>query len=265
MPKPELIPSENSFKELEKEKIVLMDLEGTLTPGEMYVPRDPDPEHIYRVFDGENFEVKTDLGYWSGLHLLAGEKPSEYFQRVDRWRNDQISREQFEEENTRILNKLIRRTDNDTAEEVIEWYNSEFLNLRTQANDLVKLFDEAGYKTGIISHTSQSLSIRAAEALGIDFVVPTWRFDIEGGKFNYIEKTVYADDKSEITDNLKDANVEEIVFIGNGKNDVDIAEEADRGFMIENKDGVRYKDLNAKTGDFEEVLMKLKARFGGGT
>lgn len=264
MPEIQLIPSETGFSELEGEKVVLMDLEGTLTAGDLYVPRDPNPEHVYRVFDGEEFEVKTGLGYWSGLHLLAGEKPSEYFQRVDRWRNGQISREDFEEENMRMLNKLIRRTDNDTAEEVIEWYNGEFLSLRDRAKELVEIFEEAGYKTGVISHTSQSLSMRAAEALDMDFVVPTWRFDTEGGEFNYVEKTVYADDKSEIIDDLKDADIEQTVFIGNGKNDVDIAEEADRGFMIENDDGVTYKHVDAKSGDFEEVLKKLKARFGGG-
>ncbi len=259
----DLIPSEKDFETLQGEKVVLMDLEGTLTAEDMYVPRDPNPEHVYRVFDGEDFEVHTNLGYWSGLHLLAGERPAEYFKRVDRWRNGQISREEFEEENINHLNKLIGRTDNSSAEEVIKWYNKQFLNLRDSAEELIQLFREKGFATGIISHTSQSLSVRAAEQLGIDFVVPTWRFETEYGEFSYVNKTKYAEDKSEIIDELKENGAEEIFFIGNGKNDIDIAEEADNSYMVENKDGLRYKDIDAGTGSFDEVLEMIKSDLEG--
>lgn len=259
----DLIPDEKDFEVLEDEKVVLMDLEGTLTAEDMYVPRDPNPEHVYRVFDGEEFEVRTNLGYWSGLHLLAGEKPAEYFKRVDRWRNGQITRDEFEEKNIDLMNKLIGRTDKNSAEEVIEWYNREFLNLRDGSKELVELFKEQGYTTGIISHTSQSLSVRAAEELGIDFVVPTWIFETEYGEFSYVKKTKYAEDKSVIVDELKQNGVKDISFIGNGKNDISIAEEADNSYMIENKDGLRYKDIDAGTGGFEEVLEMIKTDLGG--
>jgi len=253
-----IIPEEKGFESLEGEKVALMDLEGTLTTGDKYVPRDPNPEHVYRLFDGEEFQVKTNLGYWSGLHLLAGERPAEYFKRVDRWKNGQISREEFEEKNIELMNKLIGRTESNTAEELIEWYNGQFLDLREQSMEIVDAFKDKGYKTAIISHTSQSLSERAAEALGIDFVVPTWKFRTEHGKFSYVDKTVYADDKSEILNHLRQNGVKEIAFVGNGKNDIDIAEKADMSYMIENKDGIRYKDIDAETGSFEEVLEKIK-------
>lgn len=259
----DLVPDEKDFDQLESKKAVLMDLEGALTSGERYVPRDPNPQHVYKMFEGEDFEVKTDLGYWSGLHLLAGEKPSEYFTRVDRWRNGQLSREKFEEKNINLLNKIIRRTENDSAGEVIEWYNTQFLNLRDQSQELVDIFKDEEYSSGIISHTSQSLSKKAAEKLGMEFIVPTWKFETEYGDFSDVIKTKYADDKSHIVDELHDAGIEKIVFIGNGKNDVDIAEAADEAYMIENHDGVKYKDVDATTGTFDEVMQQIKQSVKG--
>ena len=259
----DVLSGENDFQKLEDKKVVLLDVEGTVTPGDRHVPKNPRPEHVYQVFEGESFEVKTDLGYWSGLHLLAGEKPAEYFQRVDKWWNGQISREEFEEENVSQLNELLDQSDHETAQDLVEWYNNSFLNLRERSPELVKAFDKEGYTVGIISHTSESLSMTAAENLGADFVVPSWTFQFEEGRFEFIEKDVYADDKSEVIEEMRDAGVDKIMFVGNGENDIDICERADKAFMVENKEQVNYERLEAESGSFEEVLETVKEQIGG--
>lgn len=243
--------------------MVLIDVEGTVTPGDRHVPQNPRPEHVYQIFDGETFEVKTDLGYWSGLHLLAGETPSEYFERVDKWWNGQISREKFEEKNVEQLNQLLDQSDHETAEDLVEWYNNSFLDLREASPEMVEIFHEAGYKVGMLSHTSESLSETAAEQLDADFVVPSWTFQFEGGRFEFIEKKIYADDKSEVIGEMKDAGVEEIAFVGNGENDIDICEKSGKAYMIENKEQINYERVDADTGSFEEVLEKVKQDLGG--
>lgn len=257
-----VLSGEKDFKKLEDKKVVLLDVEGTVTPGDHHVPQNPRPEHVYQVFEGESFEVKTDLGYWSGLHLLAGERPSEYFKRVDKWWNGQISREEFEEKNVRQLNELLDQSDHETAQDLVEWYNNSFLDLREKSPELVKAFQDAGFSVGILSHTSESLSMTAAENLGADFVVPSWTFQFEGGRFEFIEKEVYADDKSEVVDEMKEAGVTSMMFVGNGENDIEICERCDKAFMVENKEQVNYEDVDAETGSFVEVLEKVRKELG---
>lgn len=240
-----------------------MDVEGTLTPGDRHVPEDPKPEHVYKIFEGKNFEVKTELGYWSGLHLLAGEKPSDYFERVQKWWNGQISREEFEEENIERLNSLLDQTDHETAQDLVKWYNQGFLNLRDRSKELVKLLKDSGFKVGILSHTSESLSAEAAEELDADFVVPSWTFMFSEGRFEFIEKEVYAEDKSQVVEEMENAGVSRILFIGNGDNDVNIAEEADESYMVENHEEVDYRNLDAFTGSFENILEKIDSEYGG--
>ena len=258
-----ILTGKKDFEDLD-EKIVLMDVEGTLTPDDKHVPSNPRPEHVYKIFEGESFEVKTSLGYWSGLHLLAGEQPSEYFQRVEKWWEGLKTHEEFEEENVKKLNRLLDRTDHDTAQDLVKWYNKSFLDLRKQSQELVDLFKERGYTVGIISHTSQSLSRKAAEELGADFVVPAWRFRFEEGEFEFIEKEIYADDKSQALEELKNAGAKEVVFVGNGENDIEIADRADKAFMIENEEQVHYEKIDAETGDFKEVVDKVRASLEGG-
>lgn len=257
----DILSGREDFQNLEDEKVVLIDVEGTVTPGDRHVPQNPRPEHVYQVFEGKTFEVKTDLGYWSGLHLLAGETPSEYFKRVDKWWNGQISREKFEEKNIEQLNRLLDKSDHETAEDLVEWYNNSFLNLRESSPDMIEAFQNAGYRVGMLSHTSESLSETAAEQLKADFVVPSWTFRFEEGRFEFIEKKVYADDKSEVVGEMKDAGVEEIAFVGNGENDIEISEKSDKAYMIENKEHINYSKVDADTGSFEEVLEKIKQDF----
>ncbi|MFB6174490.1 MAG: HAD family hydrolase [Candidatus Nanohalobium sp.] len=259
----EVLSGKKDFKAFEGKKVVLMDVEGTLKPGDRHVPPNPRPEHVYRMFEGESFEIKTDLGYWSGLHLLAGETPEEYFRRVDKWWNGQISREEFEQENVQQLNKLLEETDHETAEDLVEWYNKSFLNLRDRSAELVKAFKESGFKVGILSHTSESMSCKAARNLDADFVVPSWTFKFSDGRFKFIEKDVYADDKSKAFNEMKEAGVRKIVFVGNGANDVDIAEKAENSFMVENHEQVEYNNVDAETGEFKDILEIVKKRYGG--
>ncbi|MFB6115713.1 MAG: HAD family hydrolase [Candidatus Nanohalobium sp.] len=259
----EVLSGVDDFKKLEGEKVVLLDVEGTVTPGNRHVPQNPRPDHVYQMFQGETFEVKTDLGYWSGLHLLAGERPEEYFRRVDKWWNGQKSREEFEEENIQQLNDLLEKTDHETAEDLVEWYNKSFLNLRENSRDVVDIFHEAGYKVGMLSHTSESLSKTAGRELGADFVVPSWTFKFENGRFEFIEKEVYAEDKSEVVDEMEEAGVKEIVFVGNGKNDIEISNEAEKAYMVENENDVDYDEIEAYTGEFENVLDRIRSDFGG--
>jgi len=252
------------FENLDTKKVALIDVEGTLTPDNKKVPEDPEPEHVYKIFDGKSFEVKTDLGYWSGLHLLAGERPSEYFKRVENWWNGKTSREEFEEQNVKQLNTLLENTDHDTAQELVEWYNKSFLDLRNESQELVGVLKNAGHAVGIISHTSESLSKTVASEVEADFVVPAWRFKFKNGKFEYIEKKVYADDKSEVLTELDEAGIKEVAFIGNGENDVQIAEQADKAYMVENEEVIDYEKVDARTGDFERVLKAIKDDFKGG-
>lgn len=259
----DVLEGKKDFKTLKGEKVVLMDVEGTLTPGDRHVPQNPRPEHVYKMFEGESFEVKTDLGYWSGLHLLAGERPKEYFRRVDKWWNGQISREEFEEKNVEQLNKLLDQTDHETAEDLVEWYNQSFLDLREKSYELVEAFEKSDYRVGIISHTSESLSCTAAEELGADFVVPSWTFKFSDGEFQFIEKEIYADDKSKAFEEMKEAGASKIVFLGNGANDVEIAEKAEESFMVENHEEVEYDEVDAETGEFEDILKTVRSRYGG--
>ena len=242
--------SGQNIEELDEEK-------GTLTSVKRSIPEDPDPEDMEKILAGENLEGDEEIGYWTGLHLLAEETPEKYLARWRKWREGNISTEEFESENTRLWNNLVEESEFESAEDFLEWYNEEFLNLREKARDLVELLQKKGYTTGIISHTSTSLSIHAAEKLEIDFVVPTWSFNFEDGKFGRSEMKKYAEEKSHIVDELESTGIDTVIFFGNGSNDVNIAESADRGFLVENKDCVDYESTDAFTGTFIDIINTL--------
>lgn len=235
-----------------------MDLEGTLTPVKRKVPEDADSNDMRKVLKGEKLEGEYEIDYWSGIHLLAGESISKYSDRVEKWQNGELTRDEFEDENIRQWNNLVEGSEFETPEKFLEWYNEKFLDLRSNSGKLVELLKREGYKVGIITHTSTSLAIHAAEGLGGDFVVPTWDFDFEGGKFSKPEKAKYADDKSHIVKEMRAQGIQEIVFFGNGENDVEIAERADEAFMIENRDAVDYDSIDAVTGSFDYIVKEVR-------
>lgn len=252
------LASEQNIEELDRKKLAFMDLEGTLTYSKRKVPRNPDPEDMQRILNGEEIEGEVEIGYWTGLHLLEGETPEEYYDRMQKWKDGEITVDEFEKENTRKWNKLIEESDFETAEEFLEWYNESFLNLRDNAEELINLLNEKGYTTALISHTSTSLCLHAAEKLSIDFVVPTWSFRVEDGKFARADMEKYAEEKSHIIDDLKELDIDEVIFFGNGQNDVNIAERAERGFLVENREEVNYSDVEAFTGSFEDVISRTE-------
>lgn len=245
-------------EEFEGRKIVLMDLEGTLTPGKRYLPEDPSPEDYRKLLNGKEVEGDVEVGYWSGLHLLTGEKPSDYFKRVENWQKNEISLEEFEGKNIRMWNSLVEDRNHDSAPDLINWYNRKYLDLRDESKDLVREFQESGYLVGILSHTSKTLSKLAAKDTGADFVVTAWKFSFEQGKFAFTEKKKYADEKAEIISEMRSKGAEKIVFVGNGENDVNISEGSDRGYLVENKDKLDYGSVDAFTGEFEEIFEKIK-------
>jgi phosphoserine phosphatase len=246
--------SEQNIEELDGKKVAFMDLEGTLTYPKRKVPKNADPEHMRRLLDGEELEGEVEIGYWTGIHLLEGETPEEYHDRWDKWKNGDITVNEFENENTRMWNNLVEESDFNTAEEFLEWYNESFLNLRGNAKELIDILEEKGYTTALISHTSTSLCLHAAEKLGIDFVVPTWSFSFEDGKFTRADMEKYAEEKSHIIEELEELDTEEVIFFGNGQNDVNIAEKADKGYLVENKEDVNYSNINAFTASFEDII-----------
>lgn len=250
--------SEQNIEEVGGENVALMDLEGTLTHVKRSIPEDPEPEDMREILAGKTFEGDEEIGYWTGLHLLAGEKPEKYLGRWRKWRKGDVSTEAFEGKNTELWNGLVEKSEFESAEDFLAWYNEEFLNLREKARDLVELLQKKGYTTGIISHTSTSLSIHAAEKLEIDFVVPTWSFNFVDGKFGRSEMKKYAEEKSHIVDELESEDVEKVIFFGNASNDVDIAELADEGFLVENRDRVDYESTDAFTGAFIDIIDILE-------
>jgi phosphoserine phosphatase len=250
--------SEENIEDIAGKNVALMDLEGTLTHVKRSIPQGAEPEHMERILEGESLEGSEEIGYWTGIHLLAGEPPEEYLDRWRSWRKGDISTDEFEAENTSLWNDLVESSEFDSAEELLEWYNEKFLNLREEAPKFTEILQKKGYRTGIISHSSTSLSIHAAEKLGIDFVVPTWSFNFEDGRFVRSEMEKYAEEKSHIIDEIESTDVDTAVFFGNGSNDVNIAESADKGFLIENKDRVDYESVNAFTGTFEEIMNETK-------
>lgn len=253
----EMISGEN-IEKLSGEKIALLDLEGTLTYVKRKVPENAEPEHMRQILGGEKLEGEVEIGYWTGLHLLAGEPPEKYYERMKKWEGGKISDNEFEEENTRQWNSLVENSKFESAEELLDWYNESFLNLRSRSQDLVEMLQERGFVTGIISHTSTSLSLHAAEKLGADFVVPTWNFNFEKGEFTIPSMEKYAEEKSHIIGDMNGLDVAEVIFFGNGKNDVKIAEKANKGFLVNNKETVDYSDVEVFTGSFEEVMRKAE-------
>jgi phosphoserine phosphatase len=241
-------------EEIDVKKIALMDLEGTLTPGNRSIHENPDPEHMRRILNGEKLEGEQEVGYWSGIHLLGGETPGKYFERVEEWKDGEVTVDEFENENLRQWNSLLEESEFGTAENFIDWYNEKFLDLREKSQQLVDICHERGYLVGIISHTSTGLSKHAAEYLDVEYVIPSWTFKFEDGKFVRTEMRKYAEDKSHIVDQLRDAGTEHIIFYGNAENDIEIANRADEAYMVENREEVDYMNLNAFTGSFEQVL-----------
>lgn len=252
--------SEENIEILEGKKVALMDLEGTLTHVKRQVPQNADPEHMKRILDGEDLEGEVEVGYWTGIHLLEGETPEEYYNRMQKWKNGEITVDEFENENTKKWNNLVEESDFDTAEEFLEWYNESFLNLRGNADELIAILDENEYTTALISHTSTSLCLHAAEKLGIDFVVPTWSFSFEEGRFTRTDMEKYAEEKSHIIVDMEDLGTEEVIFFGNGANDINIAEKADKGFLVENKEEVDYSNVDAFTGSFKEIIEEVQRK-----
>lgn len=241
---------------IDSKEIALMDLEGTLTPGNRDIPEDAGPDVMKNILDGERPEGSSEVGYWSGLHLLGGEHPDDYFDRVEEWKNGETSLDDFEDRNLEIWNNLVEESDFDSAQEFLEWYNQGFLDLRSESQELVDLCHERGLDVGIISHTSTSLSEAAADELDAEYVFPSWIFKFNGDKFARSQMEKYAEDKSLLVPELRDAGVERIVFYGNAKNDIEIANKADEAYMVENKEGLDYETVDAYSGSFDEVVSK---------
>lgn len=243
---------------IDSERIALMDLEGTLTSGNRNIPDNADSETMEAILEGARPEGSSEVGYWSGLHLLGGEHPEDYFDRVDEWKNGDTTLDKFEKKNLQIWNTLVEESDFENAKSFLEWYNQAFLDLRDQSQELVNLCHDRGLDVGIISHTSTSLSMTAAEELGVAFVFPSWQFNFEGDKFARADMEKYAEDKSRLTPELKDAGVEEILFYGNAENDIEIANKADEAYMVENKENLDYDQVDAFTGSFEQIVDKSR-------
>lgn len=244
-----------------EEKTALLDIEGTLTYGKRKLPEETTPEKFMEALESEVEGSEVEVGYWSGIHLLAGEAPSEYFERVEKWQNGEITDEEFEGRNIELWNSLLEKFDHESPSKFLDWYNGKFLDLRDNAGSIVSELQDQGYSVGLISHTSVSLTKVTVEQVGADFAVKTWMFDYDEKSFRPPEKTVYADEKAEILEEL-DGTIEEVLFIGNGANDVRIAEKADEGYLIENRAEVDYDSVDAFTGSFDEIMKKVEKQQG---
>lgn len=243
---------------IDSKEIALMDLEGTLTAGNRDIPKDADSDTMKNILDGKSPEGSSEVGYWSGLHLLGGEHPEEYFDRVEEWKNGETSLDDFENRNLEIWNNLVEESEFNNAQALLEWYNQGFLDLRPESQELVDLCHERGLDVGIISHTSTSLSKAAADELDAEYVFPSWTFKFNGDKFARSQMEKYAKDKSKLIPELRSAGVEKIAFYGNAQNDVKIANRADEAYMVENKEDLDYGSVDAYSGSFEEVVSKSK-------
>lgn len=248
----------DNMKDISSDAVALMDLEGTLTYGKRKVPEKAEPIHMRKLLEGETSEGEVEIGYWSGIHLLSGEPPKSYFSRVRDWKDNEINTEEFETKNLSLWNNMIQNSSFRTTGEFIEWYNTRFLDLRDKAEKLIEMCQSKGFETGIVSHTSTSLSKHAAQKLGIEYVFPTWMLEFDEDGFSSPEKTKYAEEKSHLLEDLKQTGVEQIVFFGNGENDVNIAQQADKSYMVENREEVDYMNLNAFTGSFEQILEEFQ-------
>lgn len=235
-----------------------MDLEGTLTPENYSAPMDADPKHMKKLLKGNKISGAQNIGYWTGIHLLAGEKPKDFLKRYQKWSKQEISFEQFEKQSNSLWNTFIQDSEFESPEDFLDWYDEKFLNLRERSQELVDLNKDSGYTNAIISHTSTRLSKLAAENLNIEYVVPTWTFDYGTEVFFPTNRSKYADEKASIISEFDESKVRKISFYGNGKNDINIAEKSDEAYMVENREEVNYQKLNAFTGSFEEILRKTR-------
>lgn len=247
-----------SPEDIKSGKLALMDLEGTLTPVKRRVPENAGKDELLKVLEGESLEEAQEIGYWSGLNFLAGERPEKYFERVKMWKSGEISFEDFESRNVELWNNFLEDSEFKTAKELVRWYNKKFLNLRIDADKLVETCKEKNnLEVGIITHTSSSVALEAAVELGADFVVETWSFSFEDDKFGFTEHKDYALDKNKLIEQIEE-RTEFVAFFGNGKNDLEIAENADKAFMIENRDEVNYDKVDGFTGSFQQVIREAK-------
>ena len=244
-------------EDLESDRLALMDLEGTLTAVKRRIPENSDNDELLKVLEGETLEEAQEIGYWSGLNFLGGERPEEYFERVEDWKSGNSSFEQFEAKNVELWNSFLEESDFKTAKDLVGWYNKKFLNLRLDADKLVNYCKEQGLETGIITHTSTSLALEAAVELDADFVVETWSFNFEGDKFDFTEYKDYALDKNKLIEEIEDQQ-EFVAFFVNGKNDIEIADNADEAFIVENREELDYSEVDAFTGSFQQVIREAR-------
>jgi phosphoserine phosphatase len=253
------INTKKSFRNLEPDKVVLMDLEGTLA--KIYQPEIDsfgDVSNLEEVYS----EEREGLHYWEVFQALSGEDWDRYNRRFSNWKSGDLSKEEFEEENIGFWNSMLEESEFESAEDLISHFNEIFLNLRAKAKDVVQYASEKGYEVGIISHAPNKFVKTAAKKVEADFIVPNVSFVVEEGRFTWVEENEITKDKSKVLHYLEDY-VSEVVFVGNGKNDVSLSEAADSGYLIENDTLVDYSNVNAYTGSFDDVRQKLISDLGG--
>lgn len=137
------------------------------------------------------------------------------------------------------------------------------------ARELINSLKAKGYFTVSVSGAPDIFTRKVAVELGINVDIPTQEiiFDEEGVISKVEIHNNYDFSKHHILKNLKTENeFEEIIAIGDGLNDSEMCQEADKGFLIEKTGGERgldYGELQTDgvfVGTLQDVIRKIKGR-----
>lgn len=201
------------------------------------------PESLEQLLKSITVRNGTRVGYWSGLNSLSGISVEKYH-KLDEFKLFRSD-----------LNYFVQESSYSTAEGLVKDFNQGFLNLRDKARELVQEGKEKGYEPIILSHASTSYSIEAAKRLQIPKVVRTLEIKYKNKMFDRICFSALGRDKNAVKEIF---DGEELIFIGNGRNDISLAESLENSFLIENKPYINYENLVTRSGSFNQALKYLK-------
>lgn len=184
----------------------------------------------------------------------------------ERFRNYQRGDRGWQEFNHKRIREWNRNTQDRNAQDVymeaIERHLQEH-GIRPQARDLVRKFHSQGFETFLASHAPDRYSRRALKKTGVQNHVDTVEISFTGNgrKIDGINRKE-SHCKADFVRSLQEQGYE-VWFLGNGRNDVEAAESADRSFMVENVEELDYTDFGCHvfTGGIEEVVEKAGKSF----
>lgn len=191
------------------------------------------------------FGVNLESAYNRFKKHLSGEWTWEEYQnrRIKPW-NQNINGE----DPSRVFNNAIR--DHFDRHGVVD-----------EANWLIDFLHEQNFETYLVSHAPDSYSQIGQRESGIQNHVDTVEVKIDREVKDILKRDNYC--KEEFVEGLQDEGYE-VWFFGNGENDFEAAEAADKGYILTNLDAEYDQiDDSVYTGNLEDICSHVGRHFRG--